>query len=135
MSYYIGVFDPKLCPSTKTAFVNWFKKKAKWNEKRDYNSLEGVGEKLSKFYKRINDLFPSMNDTDAWDDDMDEEMEERIVDYTICKELIYMCSAWSVAEEFNTTVKEYAKEYELGILEFDEDDYVITLYDGSEIKA
>ena len=46
-----------------------------------------------------------------------------------------MCSAWSVAEEFNTTVKEYAKEYELGILEFDEDDYVITLYDGSEIKA
>lgn len=135
MSYNIGVFDCDIVPDTKVGFINWFKKKSEWNEDRDYDSLMGCSEKLCKFFMDIKETFPPMNGEYAPDyDDIDEDTESKLVDYCICEEMIYMASGWSVADEFDVKVKEKAKEYGLGILEFTSDDYIITISDGNILE-
>lgn len=132
MSYYIGVFDGALVPDTRSAFVNWFKKKSEWNDDRDYDSLTGCSEKLCAFFMDIKQVFQPLNGEYAPDyDNIDEDTESKLIDYCICEELIYMSSGWSVADEFSVNVKEKAQKYGLGTLEFTSEGYLITKADGN----
>ena len=61
MSYDLFVFDPKVAPRDRDAFLAWYKGVIQWQEPRDYNSPDGMTGNLPEFYDRMRVEFPAMN--------------------------------------------------------------------------
>lgn len=130
MSFYIGVFNQDKAPRKRNDFINWFIEKTKWEEERDYGSPEGIEEKLSNFFLESIKIFPQMNGPYAPNDsEIDEYVDRHLVDYCMCEGLIYMSSEWSVAEELENFICEYAKKNKLGVIGFTFDGYIIKSFE------
>ena len=117
MSANLLVFEKEKAPKQPIAFLKWFYTKAEWGAERDYNDIVGTSQKLIDFYFELKEVFPPMNGKYAPDDatiEADPGLEDRLTDYCIDDDLIYMAFAWSVADEAKDKVKELAFKHDLG---------------------
>lgn len=120
MSYDLLVFDPEIAPRDRSDFMAWYSNLTKWEEKRDYNSPDGMTGNLPTFFERLRQEFPAMNGPLAYDFDQPEPKpltfwqklfgakqppapepfnEALVTDYTLAENAIYMAFAWSVSDQ------------------------------------
>ncbi|WP_270881090.1 hypothetical protein [Paenibacillus aestuarii] len=64
----------------------------------------------------------------------DEELEERLTDYSVASNAIYMAFAWSVAEEAHEHVRKLAIKHDVGFFNVSSDNSEIILPDGLKIE-
>jgi len=117
MSVDILVFDKSKAPTEPMEFLKWFYKKSEWNSDRDYNDIKGTSQPLVDFFMELVKEYPSMNGEFAPTDDELEnnpELENKLIDYTIDDDLIYMGVAYSVSDEAFDKIEDLAYKYGLG---------------------
>lgn len=99
VSYDILAFAPQA--TTDTSFKAWWDGQSDWSEDHDYSDPAVTTPALLAFYRELIATFPPMNGPDAPSDDeldADPDLEERVIDYTLGRQLIYGAAGWSQAE-------------------------------------
>lgn len=120
MSYDLMVFDVNKAPKTKTEFLEWYKEGTDWKEGNLYDDITISTPSVQQWYYEMIKNYPPMNGKFSPTDEELEEiegLEERMTDYSISDSFIYMCFAWSVAEEAYETTVRLAAEYGLGVFD------------------
>lgn len=153
MSYDLLVFDPNIAPRDRDEFMTWYGNITKWEEDRDYNSPDGMTGNLPKFFDRIREEFPPMNDPFAYDFDESPTLpvkekpqgflqkifgqkkavepekptfnEALVTDYTLAESAIYMAFAWSVSDQAFNRVVNAALSSEVGFFDVSANNGVI----------
>ncbi|RXZ82971.1 hypothetical protein EBB07_08670 [Paenibacillaceae bacterium] len=115
MSYDLMAFDPLKAPADKETFMKWYEQQVAWQEDGNYSDISVASENLRNFYIELTQSFPSMN----VDEETFEAMEEagtdnRLTEYGIREESIYVSFAWSIAEEAYSTMRELAEKHKVG---------------------
>ena len=128
MSYDLMVFDTKVAPRERTAFLTWYKQLVKWDEQRDYDCFDGTCDELQNWYRAIIKEFPPMNGPFA---SADNEDDENITDYTIATHAIYIGFRWSVAPRAQNRVVNLGLDHRVGFFDVSADNGVI-LYDTDD---
>lgn len=111
MSYDLVVFEKRNVPADTEGFLEWYEKQTEWGEDIDYDDISHASLKLQEFFAKIKNIFPPMNGPFAPDDQelcSDPDLEERLCDYCIGKDIIYLSFAYSVAESAYDIVKQAA---------------------------
>ncbi|GLC89006.1 hypothetical protein [Lysinibacillus piscis] len=119
MSYDLMVFDKERAPDTREDFLAWYHEQTKWSEPHDYQIAAHTTPALQKWYADIIEHFPNMNtvDEELLDEDEDNELESRLAEYSIGYHSIYVCFAWSVADEANRIMKMLAQKHDVGFFD------------------
>ena len=102
MSYDLMVFKKIKAPINKVEFLEFYKEQVKWKLDHNYASIEISSRKLNNCYVDIIMIFPSTNGDFAIEDDIlenNEELESCLIDYSICRNPIYVVFVWSQAEK------------------------------------
>jgi hypothetical protein len=136
LSYYLMVFEKTKAPKTKDQFLKWFEDQAEWSEEHDYQTPTVASNALQSWYNAMKSAFPPMNGIDAPTDEQlqeNEELENRLADYCIGKDVIYVAFAWSVADEAYKLTTLLARQYDVGFFDVSTDEGDIILPDGTKI--
>jgi hypothetical protein len=161
MSYDLLVFDPMFAPRERTEFMVWYRDLVQWKEDRDYNSPMGMSGKLNLFFDTIRDEFPAMNGPYAYDfiisnksisepkqktlwekifsiRKTNEKIQPRfnealVTDYCLATNAIYMCFAWSVADQAYNRVFNIALSTGVGFFNVSANDGEI-LHDAKQFE-
>ncbi|NRD79727.1 hypothetical protein HPT25_20425 [Bacillus sp. BRMEA1] len=137
MSYYLMVFEKTKAPKTKKEFMAWYENLTSWSEDVDYNEISHAATLLQNWFKESIKTFPTMNGSFApSDDEINDnlELEERLTDYCIASNAIYMAFAWSVAEEAYEHVRKLAIKHDVGFFNVSSVHGEIILPDGLKIE-
>lgn len=116
MSYYILAFDPEA--TTDADFATWWEGQAEWSEDHDYEDPAVSTPALRAFYRQVIGPFPPMNGPDAPSDeqlDADPGLEDRTIDYTVGRQVVYGAAAWSQAEPVAQTWERLGRAYGVAI--------------------
>lgn len=117
MSYDLMVFEQTKAPTVYEEFLNWMSQQTEWSEDRDYHSIEGTSEQLVSWLMDMKKTFPPLNGAFRPSNEeigTDQNMENHLTDYTIGTDLVYASFGYSVAEEADRLVPEYAKKHGVG---------------------
>jgi len=136
MSYDLMVFEKTKVPKTKVEFMKWYSIQTEWSEDHDYQTPSVASQKLQNWYNAIKSYFPPMNGVDSPTDEQieeDEELENRLADYCIGRDVIYVAFAWSKADEAYKLTKQLSKQYDVGFFNVSAIDGEIVLPDGTLI--
>jgi GH35 family endo-1,4-beta-xylanase len=136
MSYDLMVFEKTKAPKTKEEFMRWYGIQTEWSEEHDYQTPSVASEKLQNWYNAMKSYFPPMNGVDSPTDEQieeDEELENRLADYCIGRDVIYVAFAWSKADEAYKLTKQFAKQYDVGFFNVSAIDGEIVLPEGTII--
>ncbi len=106
MSFDLVVFDSSVAPSSKSLFLEWYE--GQREESQDSSELDS--RELRRFFNELSLIFPAMNGPHA-SDDID---NPKVTDYAFGPHSIYMCFAWSQAEEARRRVIDLAKLTSVG---------------------
>ena len=118
MSFNLAIFNKKAAPKDMDAFRDWMDGVTVWEDDLDYDNPDNAVPELKVAFMEIIKEFPPMNgpltpSDDALDEDP--ELEDRLVDYSIAKDLIYASIAFSVAVDASMTFFEVAEKHGLGV--------------------
>lgn len=148
MSYDLMVFDSTQVPADRSAFMTWYREVVSWKEDRDFNSPEGMTGNLRKFFDALRQEFPPMNGPFAADliegappkigfigrlmgkkppAPIDESL---ITEYTLGRNCIYMCFAWSAADKAYNRVLNAALTHDVGFFDVSDTNGVILRTQG-----
>lgn len=119
MSYDLMVFKKIKAPINKVEFLEFYKEQVKWKLDHNYASIEISSRKLKNCYVDIIMIFPSTNGDFAIEDDIlenNEELESRLIDYSICRNPIYLVFVWSQAEKARNTMLVHSMKHNLVFL-------------------
>lgn len=111
MSYDLMVFEKSKAPADAAAFLAWYGEQTEWGGDYDCNDISHASPNLQKFFQQIRTIFPPMNGAFAPSDEalMNEpELEERLCDYCIGEDSIYLSLAYSVADRAYDIVRRAA---------------------------
>lgn len=133
MSYDLMVFDQTVAPRDRAAFMAWYHRLTEWEERRDYNSPEGMTGNLKSFYDLLRKDFPPLNGPDAADVESDED-QSFIAEYSCAANAIYLGFAWSNTEAAHQAVVDCAIACDVGFFDVSASDGIVT-YDGKELEA
>jgi len=152
MSYDLLVFDPKMAPRDRTSFMTWYNDLTAWDERRDYNSPDGMTGNLPAFFESLRKEFPAMNGPFAYDFDQPEREppsfwqklfrakqtprpidEALVTDYTLAENAIYLAFAWSVSDLAYNRVFNTALSKGVGFFDVSANDGVI-LHDAKQFE-
>ena len=117
MSVNIMVFDKSKAPAEPHAFLEWFRQKSEWTADRDYNEIQGASKPLTDFFLTLVQEYPPMNGSHAPSEEalaQNPALENRLIDYTIDADLIYMGIAYSVEDAVFDRIEALAYQYGLG---------------------
>lgn len=120
MSYDLMVFEKSRAPKEKSEFLEWYQKQTEWSEDHSYDDPKVSSPALQIFFPMVKDIFPPMNGPFTPDDKQLEEnshMEERLTDYCIGRDVIYMSFAYSMAQSAFDIVKRAAYFSNTGFFE------------------
>ena len=120
MGFDLVLYNKKAAPADIGAFQEWMDSITDWNEDLDYNNPDNAMPELKAAFMEIIKEFPPMNGPLAPSDDKideDPDLESRLVDYSIAKDLIYASIAFSVAVDAGMTFFEVAEEHGLGVFD------------------
>ncbi|CAN7743706.1 MULTISPECIES: hypothetical protein [unclassified Paenibacillus] len=136
MSYYLLVFENTRTPKTKKEFMSWYENLTTWSEDVDYNEISHTTTSLQNWFQESIKSFPAMNGSFAPSDEEingNEELEERLTDYCVASNAIYMAFAWSVAEKAYEHVRMLATKHNVGFFNVSSENGEIILPDGLKI--
>lgn len=136
MSYDLMVFEKTKAPRTKGEFMAWYEEQTQWGEDHDYQTIGVSSPALQNWFMEMKETFPPMNGEYAPAPDLleeDEDLEARLVDYCIGRDMIYAAFAWSAAEEAYELAKSLAQKHGVGFFDVSVDDGDIILPDGTKI--
>lgn len=114
MSYDLMVFESSSAPRERDAFMAWYRKQAEWSEGHDYQDPKVCPEKLRAWFLEMIEQWPQMNGAHASDDEID---NPKLTDYSIGKEVVYACFAWSCAEEALGAMRASARKHDIGFFD------------------
>lgn len=115
----------------------WYEKQTEWGEEHDYQTISVSSPSLQNWFMEMKEKFPPMNGEYAPSDDAldeDEDLELRMVDYSIGHDVIYAAFSWSVADEAYELMRSLAEKHKVGFFDVSADDGDIILPDGIMIK-
>lgn len=134
MSYDLMVFETTKAPNTKKEFMEWYFKQTEWSEEHDYASVSVTSEALKNWFMEMKETFPPMNGEYApSDDEIDEETENCLTDYSIGRDVIYASFAWSVSEKAYELMRNLAQKHGVGFFDVSSDNADIILPDGEKL--
>ncbi|MDE7477747.1 MAG: hypothetical protein K2M91_07330 [Lachnospiraceae bacterium] len=111
MSYDLVVFEKSKAPVEAAKFLAWYEKQTEWGGDYDYNDISHASPDLQKFFHKIRTSFPPMNGAFAPSNEElsgRPDLEERLCDYCIGEDMIYLSLAYSVADRAYELVKRAA---------------------------
>ena len=112
MSYDLMVFEPEAAPKGHNGFLEWCAEQTKWDEGHSYNDPSVASPRLRGWFLDVIRYFPPLNGVFA-EDELPED-EAAAADYSIRRQMIYICFAWSKAELAYQTTLEFAAKHGLG---------------------
>lgn len=124
MSYDLVVFEKKNAPADAEGFLAWYQEQTQWGGDCDYNDISHASSGLQKFFHEVRKIFPPMNGalSPSNEELMNKpELEERLCDYCIGDDIIYLSLAYSVADTAYGIVKRAAYFAGVGFFATDED--------------
>ena len=136
MSYDLMVFEKTKAPRTKKEFMEWYEKQTEWGEDHDYQTIGVASPALQSWFMEMKETFPPMNGEYAPSDEAieaDENLESRLTDYCIGRDVIYAAFAWSQAEEAYELVRNLAQKHGVGFFDASGDCDII-MPDGGKIE-
>ena len=111
MSDDLVVFEKSNVPMEVTKFLEWYEEQTEWGSDYDYNDISHASLNLQQLFAKIRIIFPPMNGKFAPSDEEltdKPDLEERLCDYCIGKDIIYMSFAYSMADRAYNLVKRAA---------------------------
>lgn len=111
MSYDLAVFEKQKAPAQAKDFLAWYEEQTKWGGDYDYNDIAHASPNLQKFFQQVRTVFPPMNGPFSPSDEelaAKPALEDRLCDYCIGEDLIYLSLAYSVADSAYHFVKRAA---------------------------
>jgi hypothetical protein len=118
MSYDLMVFRKEAAPTSRSAFMDWYKNQTEWSEPHGYDDPTNTSPKLRDWFMEIIKTFPAMNGPYASDDD---EENDFLTDYSVGNDVIYIGFSWSVAEKAYDAVLELAEKHGVGFFDVSSD--------------
>lgn len=125
MSFDLVVFDQKYAPSDRDEFMDWFKIRSTWGEGHSYNDPKVTTERLQNWFHEMILSFPTLNgpySTPIIDPSSEMHDNQRLTDYSIGKDMIYISFGWSIAEQAYIETKRLALKHSLGFYNVSDDD-------------
>ena len=132
MSYDLMVFAPEAAPhSNSKEFLTWYQAQAKWGEGHSYDDPAVSTPNLRAWFAEIIQTFPPMNGPFAVDEDeVAEEDEALVTDYSVGQQMIYAGFAWSQADQAYDETFELAEKHRLGFFDASSDQGEVWLPDA-----
>lgn len=118
MGFNLFIFERRENIKTSIDVDNYMKEFTKYEEEKDYNSLEGCSETIVKFAKKMFEKFPPMNGEHTSSDELtftSKDSEAHLADYSLGKYGIFCAFPYSVADEAINYVISFVDEYKVGI--------------------
>ena len=112
MSYDLMVFEPEAAPREHERFLEWYSEQTKWNEGHSYGDPAITSVRLRGWVEEIAKSFPPMNGVMASSELPKDEASA--TDYSIGKQIVYGCFAWSKAVEAYEAVFRLAARHAVG---------------------
>ena len=140
MSYDLMVFEKTKAPKTRAEFIQWYEEQTQWGEDHDYQTIGVAAPALQNWFMEMKETFPPMSGEYAPTDDLlaeDAELENRLVDYCIGRDVIYAAFAWSVAEDAYEQMRILAQKHDVGFFDVSggpPESADIILPDGSRLE-
>lgn len=125
MSYDLMVFEPTAAPRTRQDFMAWYAQQTQWSESHSYDNPTVSSSLLHAWFLEMIEVFPAMNGPYA-SDDID---NDRLTDYSIGKDVIYACFAWSQVDPAFERVATLARRHGVGLFDVSADDGAIVFPD------
>ena len=124
MSYDLLVFDPAAAPRGRKQFLTWYEKMTRWSEGHSYDDPAKTTPALRAWYESIRRSFRNMNGPGAPNDHdlMTPGVEDRLADYSIAHNAIYVTFPWSIAEEAYDLVRRLAVMHKVGFYDVSGDE-------------
>ena len=132
MSYDLMVFEPEAAPKEHQAFMRWYFGFTKWNEGHSYNDLSVTSQRLRSWLVEMQQTYPDMNSLEAAD--LLPEDDGSLSDYSIGKQAIYACFAWSKAEKAYSDVFELAAKHGVGFFDVSSAGEEVWMPDNGQLK-
>lgn len=133
MSYDLMVFEISKAPKTKEEFMAWYEEQTQWSEDHSYNDPKIASPALKDWYEKMKKTFMPMNESSSAEENLDEDEESNLTDYSIGSSVIYAAFSWSKAEEAYTLTTELAQKCGVGFFDVSGDGDIV-MPDGSEIN-
>ena len=111
MSYDLVVFEKSKAPADAEKFLAWYEAQIEWEGDYDYDNISHASPDLQNFFQEMRMIFPPMNGAFA---PSNEELaskpglEDRLCDYCIGEDIIYLSLAYSMADRAYGLVKRAA---------------------------
>ena len=134
MSYDLMVFEKTKAPNTKEEFMAWYEKQTAWEEKHDSQTGGFSSPALKICFMKRKYFSPPMNGVYApglEQLEKDGDLESRLVDYCIGREVIYAAFPWSAVEEAYETVRRLARKHDVGFFDVSGSEGDIIMPDGT----
>lgn len=119
------VFEPEAAPKDHQSFMEWYGKQTKWNEGHSYDDPAIASQRLRAWFADINELFPTLNG--VFTEEQLPDDQATATEYSIGKQIIYACFAWSKVEDAYRTVFDLAAKHQLGFFNVSSDDQEVWL--------
>jgi hypothetical protein len=121
MSFDLAVFDLKAAPRSPNEFQRWTDEHLNWDEDTQYDDPSAATVSLQEFFSLISGLFPQKYGPDnSYSADLKQESADQNTfnylntDYYIGKYAIYMMFSWSISEDAENTVRDFAQKCQVG---------------------
>lgn len=127
MSYDLMIIEKNSMPKTSEEFHQWIEEKTNYDQDWDYNDVEKTTSRLKEWYMEMIQYFPPMNGPYALAQEeleADDDLEERVTDYTIGDTFIYASFAYSQEETALSIARKLCLKYELVLYNASEDQIV-----------
>jgi hypothetical protein len=112
MSYDLMAFNPKAAPRSRAEFMKWYHEQAEWKEPHSYDDPENTRPPVRAWLLAFLGEFPAMNGPCAADEAMIDD--PHVTDYSMAKDVVYCCFAWSLAEEAYQKMKQSTATHGVG---------------------
>ncbi|MGB0844987.1 MAG: hypothetical protein ACPGVN_09625 [Alphaproteobacteria bacterium] len=132
MSYDLMVFDPKVPPRNREAFMAWYNEFVKWSEDHDHDNPEITPINIQNWFHEMRTHFPAMNGPFGISDD--EIDNPKVSDYCITTEGIYVSFSWSQAEEAHNMMYDLSEDHNIGFFDVSANSGFINFGDGCYIE-
>jgi hypothetical protein len=136
MSYDLMVFETRSAPKDKRSFMEWYELQTEWPEEHNYDDPSVSSEALRNWFFDMIVLFPQMNGPYALSDDAFDalgEEENRVSDYTIGRDVIYVGFAWICVDDAYKAVRLLSQKHGVGFFNVS-GNRDIYLQDGSKME-
>ena len=127
MSFDLFVFERRENIKTSLDVFSYQEEFTEYREEKDYDSLTGCSDIISRWAKKMFEKFPPMNGEYAPPDEIayaSEESENHLTDYSLGEHGVYCAFSYKVSDEALEYVKSISDEYMVGVYDIQSNDAI-----------